>query len=109
MKHTEKRDFKYNPAILKAVNRFPFLYKQQAFAMLDMVRHDSVNITFDGVLCAALLVLKQEFGFGKVRLNKFVEQLQRYIDDNCNLYDETFVEGMIFQLKQHGIEYQRGE
>lgn len=106
MKHEENKKYKYNPAIIKAVNRFPFLYKKQAFEMLEMVRHDSVALTFDGVVCAAMLVLKQEFGFGKVRLKRFAEQLQRYIDGNCDLYDGTFVEGMIYQLKQHGIEYQ---
>lgn len=107
MNHDEKKKYKYNPAIIKAVNRFPFLYKKQAFEMLEMVRQDAIALTFDGVVCAAMLVLKQEFGFGtKVRLKKFAEELQRYIDGNCDLYDGSFVEGMVYQLKQHGIEYQ---
>jgi hypothetical protein len=100
---------KYDERIMKAVNRFPLIYKKQALAMLDMVRQDSVSMTFDGMMCASMLVLIQEFGFGTrkdaTRLKKYAEEMQRYIDDNCKLYDEVFIEGMKRQLKAHGIDY----
>lgn len=100
---------KYNPAIMKAIRRFPPLYKKQAIVMLDMVRHDAVRRTFDGVICAAMLVLIQEFDFGtranSTRLKKFVDAMQKYVDYNCTFYDEDFVEGMIAQLKAHNVDY----
>lgn len=100
---------KYSKPIMNAVNRFPLVYKRQAFAMLDQATHEAVRKTFDGVICASMLVLIQEFGFGtkenSTRLKRYMEKMQGYVDYNCELYDEDFVAGMIRQLKEHGVEY----
>lgn len=100
---------KYNPTMMKALRRFPPVYKKQTIVMLDMVRHDAVRRTFDGVMCAAMLVLIQEFDFGtkanSTRLKRFVAKMQEYVDYNCALYDEDFTEGMIAQLKAHNVDY----
>lgn len=101
---------KYSKPIMNAVNRFPMLYKLQALKMLDEATSEAIQKTFDGMMCASMLVLIQEFGFGTrkdaTRLKKYAEEMQRYIDDNCKLYDDVFIEGMRKQLEAHGVSYE---
>lgn len=100
---------RYKKSIMNAVNRFPTVYKRQAFQMLDEATREATGKALDSAVCAALMVLIQDFGFGtrtgSTQIPKFMECLQKYIDDSIEYFDDAFVEGMKFQLKQHGIEY----
>jgi hypothetical protein len=112
---SQKREIKendmarYKNNIMNAVNRFPLVYKRQAFAMLDEATREATKKALDSAVCAALIVLVQDFGFGtragSTQIPKFMACLQRYIDDSIEFFDDAFVDGMKFQLKQYGIEY----
>ncbi len=100
---------KYRKEVYQRVNRFPELYKRQAFAMLDYATADAINTTADSFIMASLLVLIEEFGFGttenSTRINKFIDALQTVIDTNADQYEESVAEGLKHKLHNYGVEY----
>lgn len=104
---------KYKNKITNAVNRFPQLYKMQAFKLLDEAVHDAVCTTADSMLQAAILVLIQDFGWGHGknarRVKRFVECFQNVIDTNADYYDDAVAYGLNNRLHDLGIYYVIGD
>ena len=96
-------------ATLKAVNRFPVIYKMQALQVIERERSEAIRMTADSFVMAAILALVEEFGFGttkdSTRIGRFVAKLQETIDTNAEYYDEAVVEGLHNKLQRLGIDY----
>ena len=78
-----------------------------ANAVLKEEVHDKISITADSFVCASMLVLMEEFGFGKTRIERFIKALQEQIDTSAEFYDDAITEGLIAKLANKGICYDR--
>ena len=68
--------------------------------------------TIDIMVCASMLVLIEEFGFGvriseNSRLLRFKDALQKKIDKAADFYDDAMLEGLRAKLEDRGITYVR--
>ena len=60
-------------ATLKTINRFPELYKRQAYQMLFYERGEAVRITADSFVMASVLALIEAFGFGTLMAHEVLK------------------------------------
>lgn len=78
-----------------------------ANAVLKEEVHDKIAITADSFVCASLLVLIEEFGFGQTRIERFVKALQGQIDTSAEFYDDAIAQGLMNKLAAKGFEYEK--
>ena len=72
-----------------------------------------VDRAIDTMVCAAMLVLIEEFGFGvhsgeNSRLLRFKKALQAKTDKAADFYDDAVLEGLRAKLEDRGVDYVRG-
>lgn len=98
-----------NKATLKTINRFPELYKRQAYQLLFYERGEAVRITADSFVMASIIALIEEFGFGTneraTRVKRYIAKLQEIIDTSADFYEDAVAEGLKNKLAAYGIEY----
>jgi hypothetical protein len=68
--------------------------------------------TVDTMVCASMLVLIDEFGFGtrqyqRSRLLRFKNALEKLLFDSAEFYEEAMMEGLRNRLMDRGITYVR--
>ena len=66
---------------------------------------DILNEQLDAEMEGVLLTLHDEYGFGKKRLNEFMEKLQTRIDDYYDSYSTDTLIKFQIMLRERGIEY----
>lgn len=94
---------------LRAINRFPMLYKIQAQRAIEAEVSEAVRITSDSFVMASILALVEEFGFGtsaqSTKVQRFVKRLQSIIDVNADFFEDAVAIGLRNKLRDIGIEY----
>lgn len=100
---------KIDKELMKALGRFPTVYRMQAEKIIDQACRDIVSICTDSVAMAAMLVLIEQFGFGTTRqtkrLERFVTALQELLDYGTTRYDDALAEWLRGRLHNYGVEY----
>lgn len=98
-----------NKVTLKAINRFPELYKRQTLQFLYYEKRDAIHTTADTFVMASVLALVEEFRFGtkkySTRIQRFISKLQEIIDTSADYYDDAVAFGLKNKLSELGIEY----
>lgn len=94
-------------ASIKMLKRMSEKDRVLANAVLNEEIHDKVSITADSFVCASMLVLVEQFDFGKVRIERFLKALQEQIDNGADFYEDAVAEGLANKLKSKGFDYER--
>ena len=102
-----------NKVTIKAINRFPELYKRQTLQFLYYEKRDGIRTTANTFIMASVLALIEEFDFGTTenatRIPRFIAKLQEIVDVNAEYYDDAVAEGLKNKLHGLGIEYNLGK
>lgn len=101
-------------ASVAQLRRFPYKERLIAQQVLRKEVLDKVDITADSIVCASLIVLIEEFGFGtktsdKSRILRYIKSLQELLDLSADYYDEAMAEGLRLRLHRLGVDYERKE
>ena len=103
---------KYEKATMAAINRFPMLYRMQAYQAIEREVRRAVRIAADSVQMANMIVLIDDHGYGtkegSTRLERHVKRVSEIVDLAADFYDDAMAEGLRNQLHERGVEYGEG-
>ena len=103
---------KYEKATMAAINRFPMLYRMQAYQAIEREVRRAVRIAADSVQMANMLVLIEDgYGtrVGSTRLENHVKRVSEIVDLAADFFDDGMAEGLRNRLHLfHSVEYGEG-
>ena len=104
-------EIKISPWSAKMLKQMPDKYRIIMRKILDYEIRDTVRVSVDTILMAAILAGVEEGFWGTwgnaTRIPRFVARINKIVDTNVDRYDDAVAEGLKAKLHSLGVEYGR--
>lgn len=105
------KDLKVTPMTAKMLKQMPDKYRIIMRKILDYEIRDTVRVSVDTILMAAILAGVEEGFWGTwgnaTRIPRFVARVNKIVDTTVDRYDDAVAEGLRAKLHSLGVEYGR--
>ncbi len=104
-------EIKLSPWSAKMLKQLPDKQRIIAKAILQAEIRDTVRVSVDTILMAAILAGVEEGFWGTrcnaTRIQRFVARINNIVDTNVDRYDDAVAEGLRAKLHSLGVDYDR--